>query len=114
MANRFEESAQRIIDRNFGSLQKALIITQTDGFDYQSQSDRNPIVTETTALKRKLTKSEFERSNVQLGDFALIFTNPVQINVDSDEVTFDGVVLDLVTVISLAGEAAQTLIARIK
>lgn len=112
--NRFQRSAQRIIDGNFGNLQKSLSIIKYGQFDYELQASTEEIVADTKALKRKLTKREYESSNVQSGDFALIFTNPQQIDLDTFSGVYDGVPVSFVEVISFAGDAAQGVVARVK
>lgn len=114
MANRFQQSAKRIIDGNFGSLQKSFTIIQSDGYDYDSQQSIPVTIIGTTALKRNLTKTELANEDIQIGDFALIFTSVIQIDVDRHSAIYDGIDLDIIGIISLAGDSAQTIIARIK
>lgn len=112
--NRYQESAKRIIDGRNGSLQKPLILTNDIGWDYTAQQPDNQVFLNTTGLKTKLTKSELERQNVQLGDFGIIFTADFEVNVDNTQVVFDGVACQVVSVVDLAADAAQTIIARVK
>ncbi len=114
MTNRFQASAQRIIDGNFGSLQKVLTLTTDGTWDYDLQQPTNQIFLNTTGLKRKLTKTELESADVQVGDFAITFTAQYPVNVDNTQVVFDGVACSIVSVLEFAGEAAQSIIARVK
>ena len=114
MANRFENSAKRIIDGNFGSLKKSFDIIKADGYNYDNQQAEPIIVIGTTALKRNLTKIELDASDVQIGDFALIFTSPQQVDVDNHSGIYDGIAVDIISVLSLPADAAQTIIARVK
>lgn len=110
---RFAESAQRIIDGNFGSLRKLLQIKRATDYDYGTQTPTYQII-EAQALKVKLDKSEFENQDVQQGDFALMITDPISINVDTDSGIYDGVEVDFVAVREFAGDAGVRIMARLK
>ena len=114
MANRFQASAQRIIDGNLGSLQKPFQIYQVTGFDYATQTPTRVLIADTTAFKRSLSKKEFETQSVQIGDFALIFTDLNEVDVDTFEGVYNGREVYFVTSTFLGADAAQMIIARVK
>lgn len=114
MSNRFQESAKRIIDGNFGSLKEPLIIYQSDGYDYNTQTSIPQTIIGITALRGKLRKSDFENDLVQQGDFTLTTTDPVVIDVDNQYGDFNGTAVTFVDVSEGAGGAYQRIIARLK
>lgn len=108
----FQDLAVELIDDEFAAFRRPLVITQPGVFDPNTETFADGASTTYQAIRQKLTYTEYQRQDVQVTDFAVVYTRTAAAPNIGQQVTYDSVQCQIIDVIQDAADAAIKLILR--
>lgn len=108
----FQDLASELIDDEFAAFGRALIITQPGVLDPVTETFAAGATKTYQAIRQKLTYTEYQRQDIQVTDFAVVYTRTAAAPNIGQTVTYDGVQCQIIDVMQDAADAAIKLILR--
>ena len=108
----FQSLASELIDDEFAAFRRPLVITQHGAFDPNTETFLQGASTTFQAIRQKLTYAEFQRQDIQVTDFAVVYTRTATPPSIAQQVTYDGKQCQIIDVMQDAADAAVKLILR--
>lgn len=108
----FQEIAPKLIDDEFADFRRPLVIV-TDGFyDPGTETFEAGSTATYQAIRQRLAYQEYQRQDIQVTDFAVVYTRTAAAPSVGQTVTYDGVQCNVIDVMQDAADAAIKLILR--
>ncbi len=110
----FQSVAKNLINNTFGDFKKPLTF-HVESYDYDTGTTSTDEVVE--GIRLSLSKADLALDGIQMDDYRIIVEKQrVKTDVRADKVsmTFDGVKMDIVTVVDDPADATYTIIGRAK
>lgn len=108
----FQDLAAELIDGEFADFRRPLVITQPGVFDPDTETFTGGASVTVQAIRQKLTYTEYQRQDIQVTDFAAVYTATGTAPAVNQQVTYDGKACQVVDVMQDAADAAIKLILR--
>lgn len=108
----FQDLATELIDDEFADFRRPLAITQPGVFDPVTETFAAGSTATYQAIRQKLTYTEYQRQDIQVTDFAVVYTRSAAAPSIARQVTYDGVQCQIIDVMQDAADAAIKLILR--
>lgn len=115
LPSEFQELAAELIDDEFAAFRRPLVIYGAGVFDPVTETFLNGSQFNRLAIRQKLTYNEYQRQDIQVTDFAVVYVNYDGNDVVpsvSQQVTYDGVQCQIIDVMQDAADAGIKLILR--
>lgn len=108
----FQDLASELIDGEFADFRRPLVITQPGVFDPTTETFTGGQSQTVQAIRQKLTYTEYQRQDIQITDFAVVYTRTGNAPSINQRVTYDGKPCQVIDVQQDAADAAIKLILR--
>lgn len=108
----FQDLAAELIDDEFADFRRPLVIVTDGVYDPITETFAPGSSATYQAIRQKLTYTEYQRSDIQVTDFAVVYTASGAAPMVSQTVTYDGKACQIVDVQQDAADAAIKLILR--
>ena len=108
----FQQLASELIDDEFAAFRRPLVITQPGVFDPVTETFQPGSSATFQAIRQKLTYTEYQRQDIQVTDFAVVYKRTATPPSVNQQVTYDGKQCQIVDVMQDAADAAVKLILR--
>ena len=108
----FQDLAAELIDDEFADFRRPLVITQPGVFNPVTETFADGETTTYQAIRQKLTYTEYQRQDIQVTDFAVVYTRIAEAPSIGQQVAYDGVQCQIIDVMQDAADAAIKLILR--
>lgn len=108
----FQDLAAELIDDEFADFRRPLVIAQPGVFDPATETFADGATATYQAIRQKLTYTEYQRQDIQVTDFAVVYTRTSAAPNIGQQVTYDSVQCQIIDVMQDAADAAIKLILR--
>lgn len=108
----FQDLAAELIDDEFADFRRPLVITQPGVFNPVTETFSAGATATYQAIRQKLTYTEYQRQDIQVTDFAVVYTRTAAAPNIGQKVTYDGVQCQIIDAMQDAANAAIKLILR--
>ena len=108
----FQDLAAELIDGEFADFRRAIVITQLGVFDPITETFTGGASVTVQAIRQQLKFTEYQRQDIQVTDFAVVYTATGAAPSVNQQVTYDGKACQVIDVMQDAADAAIKLILR--
>lgn len=108
----FQDLAAELIDDEFTDFRRPLVITQPGVFNPVTETFSAGATATYQAIRQKLTYTEYQRQDIQVTDFTVVYTRTAAAPNIGQQVTYDGAQCQIIDVMQDAADAAIKLILR--
>ena len=108
----FQHLAAELIDDEFADFRRPLVITQPGVYDPDTETFADGATATYQAIRQELTYTEYQRQDIQVTDFAVVYTRTAAAPNIGQQVTYDGTQCQIIDVMQDAADAAIKLILR--
>ena len=108
----FQQLASELIDIEFSDFRRPLVITQPGAYDPVTDAITPGSSATFQAIRQKLTYTEYQRQDIQVTDFAVVYKRTATPPSVNQQVTYDGKQCQIVDVMQDAEDAYVKLILR--
>lgn len=108
----FQDLAAELIDDEFADFRRPLVIATDGVYDPNTETFAAGSSATYQAIRQRLTYQEYQRQDIQVTDFAVVYTRTAGAPTVEQQVTYDGVQCQIIDVMQDAADAAIRLILR--